>query len=337
MQRTAEPDREGQASTGGGAVAASSVHSTHFNFQHKVFSIRGGVFRMAPDGGEPLYHVEIGDLRCGISLPSLMNEFGITPDSHDGRLLSLVGDSLRFVKEIRPNDSIPNELLDGSCSWTVEERHRTIARNRLSVQLAAWLSGGEMAHLDAEQLEMLAEDPQTKKRVQKAFDEAAEKLGLGRERRDEVVDRFETLARELAYIEALRERFGAVRMILTRLGQTASLYKRERTVTEEIVRVLTLMRRPEAEFQTAFGLIDANTCEILMMLRKIDEQIAFIRQNRDDLHHRLMQWDDLIAKWQEIKLERGEELENLVRATYRFVAQHYIQRSEWKLTNNVRR
>lgn len=320
----------------GPAPVYTSDRSTHFAFEHKVFSIKGAHFRLS-DNAEPLFHADLGDLKCAIRIPSLRKEFAIAKDGNDGKLLALIEKSLRYVKEIRPGDSIPKELLDGSCSWSVEDRHRQIARNRMTVQLAAWLSGGQSDIADAKQLERLANDPQTRQRVQQAFEEAAEKIGLGRDRRQEVIDRFDLLCRELAYIEALRERFQHLRMIMVRLAEAITMYKAERTMTEEIVRVQTLMRNPDGEFQNDFGLVDAHTSEILAMLRKIDMQIAFIRENRDDLHFKLMKWDELIASWQSVKMERGEVLEGLVRQTYRFVAQHYPQRSDWQLQNKRRR
>jgi hypothetical protein len=319
----------------GPAPVYTSDRSTHFAFTHKVFGIKDAVFKLAQTE-EPLFHVNIGDLKCGVSIPSLRNEFNIHPKSEDGELLALVEKALRFVKEIRPGDSIPKELLDGSCSWGIEDRHRKLAHNRMTVQLVSWLSGGEADVADAGKLEKLASDPETKQRVQKAFTEAAEKIGLGRERAGEVIDRFETLARELAYIEALRERFQHVRMIMVRLSEMSQIYKPERAIMEELVRVQMLMRNPDGEFQNDFGLIDAHTCEIVNMLKKIDMQLAFIRSNRDDLHYKLMKWDDLIAKWESTKVEKCEAVENLMRATYRFVAQHYPLRSNWQLQNKKR-
>jgi hypothetical protein len=319
----------------GPVPAYTSDRSTHFAFQHKVFSIKDAVFRLSQTE-EPLFRVELGDLKCGVSVPSLRNEFGIKAESDDGKLLELIEKALRFVKEIRPGDSIPKELLDGSCSWSVEDRHRKLAHNRMTVQLVSWLSGGDADIADTAKLEQLASDPETKQRVQKAFAEAAEKIGLGRERAGEVIDRFETLARELAYIEALRERFQHVRMIMVRLSEMSQIYKPERAIMEELVRVQMLMRNPDGEFQNDFGLVDAHTCEIVNMLKKIDMQIAFIRSNRDDLHYKLMKWDDLIGRWESIKVEKSEALENLMRATYRFVAQHYPQRSNWQLQNKRR-
>jgi hypothetical protein len=124
----------------GPVPAYTSDRSTHFAFQHKVFSIKDAVFRLSQTE-EPLFRVELGDLKCGVSVPSLRNEFGIKPESDDGKLLGLIEKALRFVKEIRPGDSIPKELLDGSCSWSVEDRHRKLAHNRMTVQLVSWLSG----------------------------------------------------------------------------------------------------------------------------------------------------------------------------------------------------
>jgi len=314
------------------AASGQASRSTHFLFEHKVFSIKGAVFRIAQDTGEPLYHVVIGDLNAGITLPSLRNTFDIAESSNDGMLLNTVEKGLRYVKEIRPGDSIPGELLDGSASWSVEERHLRIARKRLGVHLAAWIAGDDAGKgsVNVIELERLAEDPETRQRVQNAFEEAAARLGLDGDRQEDVVDRFETLARELAYIEALRDRYDCVRKISQGVAAAGSLYKRERNIAEEIARVQTLLRNPIFEFDNQFGLIDAQCSEILTMLRKMDRQIAFIRQNRDDLHFKLMKWDDLIAKWQAAPMERGDKIEALIRDTYRFVAQHYAQRSSWQ-------
>lgn len=69
------------------------------------------------------------------------------------------------------------------------------------MQLVSWLTGGETQVVDLTQLEQLSEDPQTKARVQEAFARAAEKLGIGVDRKQEVVDMIDKLARELSYIE----------------------------------------------------------------------------------------------------------------------------------------
>src|SRR5260221_12543660 len=178
-----------QSSTAAAASAADvsdgSGRSTNFLFENKVFSVEHGFFSMTRDTKEPVLNVMLGELQATLPLASLRSEFNIAPESSDGRLLNLIEASLRYVKEIRPNDSIPRELLDGSASWTVEERHRTIAQSRLIVQLSSWLTGEEMIISDIAQLEQIAEDPGTKQRVQNAIGGIADKIGNGQARSTE--------------------------------------------------------------------------------------------------------------------------------------------------------
>ena len=156
---------------------ASDDRSQTFAFEHKVFSMAGGYFSYVKNTKDAAFHIPLGDLQGAIALPILRSEFDLSPETSDGKLLGIVEKALRFVREIRPDDSIPHELLDGTASWTVEEKHRTIARNRLTVQLVSWLTGGDTLMVDLTQLEQISDDPKTKARVQEAFTKAAEKLG----------------------------------------------------------------------------------------------------------------------------------------------------------------
>jgi hypothetical protein len=312
-----------------GTVAAPTS-STHFVFEHKLFSMERGYFILSGVRAEPVFNVTLGDLRASIPLPSLCAEFNITPQSNDGKLLAIVEKSLRFVKEIRPNDSIPSELLDGTASWSVEERHRLIAKSRLVLQITSWLSGEEAVAVDIAKLEQLVDDPVTKQRLQIAFSELAERLGLGVDRRQEVVDRIDDLARELAYIEALRERFMSVKAVAAGIQKVAKLYKRDQSVVEDIVRIQTLFRRPLSEFEAQLELIDAHTAEILNVLRKFESQVDFIRQQRDDFNYKLRCWNTMIEKWGAIELARSDKVESLIKETYRFAAQNYPLQHSWR-------
>ena len=65
----------------------------------------------------------------------LRREFDLGDESNDAKLLDSVAKSLKYVKQIRPNDLIPQEILDGTASWSVEDRHRAVARDRLAAFL----------------------------------------------------------------------------------------------------------------------------------------------------------------------------------------------------------
>lgn len=306
--------------------------STHFVFEHRVFNVKGAHFALTADGVEPAFHVNLGDLRAALRLDALRNEFGISLDSPDGELLGIVEKSLRFVKEIRPGDSIPRELLDGSASWSVEERHRALASGRLAVQIASWLTGKETVIADHAQLTMLMDDPQTKSRMQKAFAEIAEKLGIGTARKQEVIDRIDELARELSYIEALRERYTSkVRMIVGKVNLLAKLYRADRAIIQELTRIQSLLVRPVEEFDSMFDQIDAATCEIMSVLRKFDALVKFVRDTRDEVHTRLMLWEPVIRAWETLDPVRGPLVEAALKELYRFAARHFPQQQEWKL------
>lgn len=316
-------------------AVAPGERSTVFAFEHKVFSIPSCFFALTQDRREPALFMPLGELRGAVTLPTLRAEFGIRSDSPDGALLEIIGRSLRYVKEIRPGDSVPRELLDGSASWSVEERHRAIARSRVTIRLVSWLTGSDSGEMDAAELQRLAEDPETKARVQEATIRMAEKLGLGVDRRHEVLTRIEDLVRELAYIEALRDRFRFVQDINGKLRQLVHIYRRDAGIRDEIQRMQILLRRPLADLETMFAQADAQTGEIFSVMRNFGAQVKFVRDTRDDLHSGLMLWDVLIDKWQNQAAEPTVEAEALLKETYRFLARHFIKVNDWPMAGKL--
>ncbi|MCR9257259.1 MAG: hypothetical protein NXI16_14320 [Alphaproteobacteria bacterium] len=307
-----------------------SLRATEFNFETKIFGVEGGAFKFDRNQ-EAAFYVVVGDLKAAITIPSLKTEFKISEDSHDGVLLDIVAESLKFVKEIRPGDSIPKEILDGSASWQVKDHHRAIAQGRVSVQIASWATGRETVIVDAEQLQMLADDPVTKGKVNEAFNDIAEKLTGKRENRQQIVDQVEQFGRELAYIEALRERYNEIRMVPLKLNELAKAYRRDRQTQDDINRIIALLRRPLKHFAEMFDQVDAQTGEIINVIRNAANYVEFIRETRDELHFAFMVWDRILPRWKRAKTDVGKKAESLIKDTYRFVAQEYPQQSTWTL------
>ncbi|MBV8538017.1 MAG: hypothetical protein JO128_20645 [Alphaproteobacteria bacterium] len=302
---------------------------THFAFEHQVFSVKDAVFALSPSTGEAVYNVPLGDMRASLPIETVASSFNIGKNSTDAQLLQIVKNSLKFVKEIRPGDSIPSEILDGTASWKVEPHHRDIARARISVQLTSWMTGKHLESVDSAELETIAANPETKRKVQEALDVMAEKLGLTGDAKKDVVNRFDELAREMAYIEALRERFGKIQRLYANVGYLGSLYKRERSIMEDVVRIRALMKKPVESISDMFETLDANTGEIMNTMRKFAAQIRYIRGMRDDFHQRFMRWDELLSKWEGVPLEQSANLDRLIRQTYQFVARHFPQANDW--------
>src|SRR5258708_6070703 len=258
---------------------------THFSFDHPVFSVKEACFDLSATNGQPCYNVPLGDVRASLSLDTVVASFGIAKGSTDEQLLGIVRNSLKFVKEIRPGDSIPSEILDGTASWKVEPHHKEIAKARSSLQLISWMAGKQIDKTDVAGLDTMTTTPEIKKKVQEALDVMAEKLGLAGDARKDVVSRFEDLARELSYIEALRDRFGRIQRLYANMNYLAGLYKRERSTMEELTRVRALMKMPVERIGGVFPEVEANTREILTTMKKFAPPPRLIRQTPGQVPH----------------------------------------------------
>jgi len=300
--------------------------STHFLFEHNVFKVEGGRFAFTADGTEPAFHVALGNLAAALRLPGLRKEFAIDAASSDGRLLALVEQGLRFVKEIRPGDSIPREILDGTASWSVSDEHRAIARGRLIAHAAA-AAQGKAAEAEISVLRQLGASEEGTQQLAQAAAAIAERLGVDAGTA-EIVARIDRLARELCYIEALRERCALLRAMAAKINVLAKLYRGDRAIVHNISRVNTLLQRPFSEFEHAFHRIDAATAEILAVLLGVDDHVQQIRKARDDVHVRLLRWDEMIATWTKLDPVRGSETETALDELYRFAARHYLVQTE---------
>lgn len=279
--------------------------------------------------------IRLADLDAVVPIRSLSSEFALE-DSGDAQLLELVIAGLKYVKTIRPGDSIPRELLDGTASWSLEDRHLDMAKGRITLQISSWLTGQEQVISDQLALLQLADDPAIKTRVNEAFGEIAVKLGMPPERKQEVIDRIDMVVRELAYIEALRERHrSTILVIRDKIMGFMKIYRRDRSLEEELSRIENLIRRPINEIGDILDQVDAQSGEIISLLRNLDRQIAFIREARDDLHQRMMVWDDIVPKWLNILVERSPENEQAMKEMYRFLARNYIVEKPWQLASSA--
>lgn len=300
-------------------------------FEHKFFQSFEDLYFRLTDAGEAVAVIKLASNEAVLAFDGIKREFMLGPESADGRMLDKVAEGLQFMRGLRPGDSLPKEVLTREASWEPTDRHRRIARQRLTMQLVTWLTGNEHIFTSVEELMQVADDPQVKKNINLAFAEAAEELGLGRERREEVVRYIETLAKELAYIEAERDVFAEIKKIDEKVQGLRRIYSADRSMIETTDQVARLSQRALKVFQDYFDQVDAQTGEILAMLKNIDNQIDYIRQVRDELHRRLMPWEDLIPIWKTIFVVRSDENTNRIRDLYQFLAPRFMQVNEWVL------
>ena len=299
--------------------------STHFLFDHKVFGLKGARFALTEDGSAPAFHVELGTLIASLPLGTLRSEFNIERDSSDGVLLAIVEKSLRFVKEIRPGDSIPRELLDGTASWTVEHRHRLRAKAHL---WARAINSDETMGAGDDLLEAFVARPDTATKLKAAAAQIAAKLGYEMTA-DSVLGRIDDLARELAYIEALQERCGEILALTPKINQLARVYRSDRAIVDELSRIRTLMLKPIELYDGIFARLNQHL-NIEESIAHFHERVELIREQRDDVHQSLMLWDPILAGWQVIEMTRCTESEAKITNLYRFIARHYLTSQSWQ-------
>jgi len=310
-------------------------------FDHPFFEkMKAGYFRKASDG-VPVFVLQMaeneGEDQPEVLLPfkGIKREFGMEEDSPDGAMLDMVAESLSFIKVLRIGDPIPLEVLTGEASWEVSARDRNIAYQRITLQLVTWMTGDELKASTPEDLMQLVENEEIKAKINEAFEEAAEKMGLGRDNKEEVVNLIGTLAEELAHIEALRSLFENVRMMEHKIRELRKVYSNEKGVLEYLQPITQLIIIAANEYQVLFDQIDAQTGEIIAVLRNIGAQTKYIHQVRDDLYCRLIAWDEMFKLWKAQNASRSMQTEDLLRKTYQFLAPRFMQEDKWVLFSQL--
>jgi hypothetical protein len=316
-------------------TAKTASPDVSIQFRHDFFaSFEDVSFRMS-DSGVPVAVLKLGSHDAILDIDAIIRQYGVQPDEPDGIMLANVAKGLKFVRELKPGGELPKEITCRQASWSPSERHFLIARHRLTMQLVTWVTGSEHIFTSVDELMQLVDDPQVKKHISLAFSEAAKELGLDNNRREEVTHYIEQLANELACIEAERDTFAEIKAMGEKVLDLRRIYSSDRGMQANSDQVARLMQRAEALFQEQFDQIDAQTGEILAMLKNIDNQVNYIRAIRDHLYCRLAAWEDILRTWRGVFSVKSEENTNKIRDLYRFLAPRYMQTSEWVLIGKL--
>lgn len=311
------------------------------SLEHPVFSRLGALlFRRAESDGAPVMVVQLGDREAALPLRSLQREFGIPDDSEDGRMLAMIAASLDFVAGLHPGDPLPAEVLTGAASWDPSPTHFQIANARLRLQLVAWLRGNDTEAtipLDPQSLLAAADDPGLRQQVQDGFRRAAEVLQ--QPTAEAVVALLEDLGRELAYIEALRERLlGRVQTMAAKLERLTQGFRGDASQLETLTQVRRLTGVALKQIGVRFAELDTQTGEVVAALRNLESQRTFIRSNRDWLYRTQRAWQPVLLDWDQAGFGFDEHTRALLLRTYQFLAPRFMAVTEWNsLTRLIRK
>jgi hypothetical protein len=299
-----------------------------FVFVHRLFAAPGAVFKLDPNTGEPVLALDLGNVKANLPFHAVMRAFDITHDSPDARQLDAVAKGLRHVRQIRPGDSIPAELLDGSASWKVEPRHVAAAKGRLIAGLPG-APGRIPAAKSSMEFAVLANDAAIAPLVREFYAALGESLGPPAKSADEAEAAVDALSEEFAYIEALRERIAGLRALIATLRAMRDAYRRDRTVLERISRTIQLLERPIAAYERRFEAFDKSVASTADVTRNAAQHIGLARELRDTMHAETMRWDETITAWAIGLGGTPRSQRARIDETYRFAARHFPIASDW--------
>ena len=327
--------------------------------RHPVFTRFGEVlFRPAEADGAPVMIFPLGGSTAAIPLRSLQQEFGIDPDSPDGRMLGLVVQALDFVAELRPGDPLPLEVVGGGASWQPGAQHQRVAEERLRLQLVGAFNGvpdGGMpgngvlgngvpdgvpgpswASVDPQAVLHAAAEPGMDARLQSAATEAAAALDLPNA--TAVARLMAAAAHELGFIEALRDRLlrraGAM---LARVDALAGSLGCNSGAVELLSRVRRLAGIAYDRMRARFAELESCSAQVIEVLRDLDGWRRVVRLHRDWLYSSLRAWEGILVAWEGGGTAWSQDTWGLLRRTYRFLAPRFMPVQEWQLTTRAQR
>ncbi len=300
---------------------------------HRVFTMTGEpVFRRSATDGAPVMVVLLGEREASVPLRSLQLEFAIDDASDDGRMLGLIAGSLDYVTCLRLGDRLPPEVLTGEASWAPDAEHLGIVAARLHAQLVAWfgMDPSAVAHEapDNEGRGRAGSGAAQRQLVQQAMDRAARTLELPG--RQDVVDRVEDLAGELAFIEALRHRLlRRIQRMAAKLDRLARTKSCDAAHLEQLTQVNRLTGIALRQVARRFDELEGQTGEIMPALRNLESQRTFIRSNRDWLYRSQRAWEAVLSEWDAAVPGSNESLSGLLSRSYQFLAPRFMPVTEW--------
>ena len=319
-------------------TAPETADPRRCELENRAFKVLGEpLFVRGQAGGDVMMRVHLGDTQALVPLATIQREAGIAEDSADGRMIVQIRRSLAFVQFLHLGDDLPPEVLTGEASWTAGEAFCQLALAKLQYGLVRNFGSSEedLSQVDGQTLIACVNDPAFKAQVSNAFRRSAEMLGLPDG--DAVLDLMAQLAHELSFVEALRaQMLQGVEALAARLGRLKFRGRGDSQRQEMLAQTRRMIDRAIPKMRERFTDIDAQTGEVVAVLRQAAAQTVFIRNRRDELYMAYQGWKDLLAKWNACTARSLDECWTLTEETYRFLAPRFMAYQEWKKVTEQR-
>lgn len=311
-----------QATPDGGtappALAPLGPVPSAFAFEHKIFKIEGAWFAKTPDRAEVAMFLPMSGFVACLPLKAVRKGFDIVPGSEDDRMLGFVSRATDHLGRIVPGDPIPTEVISGEASWTISDidrlKGRSLLLDILHVELAQPAPGARSDEAIRDALQGVAQL-------------VVEKLGDGIHAGD-AIRRFEMIAAEYAYIEALRHRFHLIEDIRAAVTDPKQ-QKRVPRMRDCADRIVMLLKEPTRIIVDSLGFLKSRLRPMSGALKDPVPAVDAIRRTRDELHAMLTDWEPMFTLWASGP-EEGHLGNKQADGTYRFLAERYLGRRVWR-------
>jgi hypothetical protein len=299
---------------------------------HAGFRMLGEpVFRLSEGARIASMVVQLEKQDAVLPLRSVAREFGVAPESPDGKMLDLIEQALDFVVAIRLGDKLPSELNGGEASWEPNEQDRRIALSRMRHNLVRCVFArmGKAVTINGAAVPGWEEDPGNKPLLQQAIAGAASPDDGMDEA--EVAVRVAAISVEMAYIEHMRRELNRgmaglqEKLLKLRLEQVPTA--RHETITQ----VQVLARRGLAEITGRLDEVDGRFDDVLRTLRDMPSAIAWLRPKRDWLFRTSHAWAPVFADWGRAPSHYDDFLWQIVERTYLFLAPRFMSFQDWTI------
>lgn len=303
-------------------------------FEHHFFeSFPDARFRMDEGEGQPVYSFGLGQQQVALPFAGIKREFTLREYAHDAEMLNTIERGLRFVSLLRVGDSIPPEVLTGDASWLPSEANKESARRRIGAQIVGWDTDQITPLSDPVGMEKFIKDQVSDIAVKKALAHMAIELGQEGDPDGIIMGIMADLGSELSFIEALRERYLAVRRVGERLQKLRREFAHRANIMADVDPVSRLISIPIRSLGMNLIEVDARLASTKSLFSDFEFHRTAIRDIRDEMHTRLNPWDDIITNWSQLAGDISDPymVVPMLRELYRFLAPRFMPADTWAL------
>jgi hypothetical protein len=241
-----------------------------------------------------------------------------------------IAESLDFIGTLPAGAPLPAEVTTGEASWTADPVHLLRAATRLRLRLVAWHHHGQLEpgpRMEA-LLNRLANDPQLPHLVTAALRRT--QLELRMPTPEALVSLVDTMAWELSFIEALRDR------LLLRLQAIAGIIdavtsgrRNDRHNADVRIQVRRLLNAAIAQVGQRFVQLDAQCADVIPMLHDAPSYRAIIRAERDWLYRTQRALEPMLNQWDNAPRAIDDRFWPRMATAYRTLAPRFMAIQEW--------